>query len=278
MKNISAGGRLHRLFSFLLLAFCVAFGATAFGRGQTGGKPAAQKGALEKGKWRVTASKGVPQTFRVRANEATVTDVANELARLLKVPVSVSPALSKRTVNLDASGLTLEPTLLLLAPKVFADYELGGDMAQPKLLAAYLMAASDEPPAHGETAKAEAEAILIEGDTEEGTEEYEKRKEQHEQYLKVTYDSNHLSVVARKQPLSIVLYKVATELGVPFDLRYESTELVDIDFKKYPLDVAIRNLAPTARLYYRADLQTSAIQPLRVALVAPASVRAESKP
>jgi len=80
-------------------------------------------------------------------------------------------------------------------------------------------------------------------------------------------------VRAHKQPLSVVLFKIANEIGVPFELRYESPEVVDVEFSNYTLEQALRSLSPEVRFYYRLDLQTFQAQPLRMALVAPASLK-----
>lgn len=268
-KKISARRGLIVFFSLALFILSPHAQVGAQEPKQGGTDQPAAKMKLEKGQLRVTASKRTPQTFTVRANEAELSDVTGKLSEILKVPFIISPAQQNRVVTLDSTGLTIEPILRLLSPKVYVDYELGGDMAQPKVLAVYLHGLNEPPPMQSAVVKSNTEAIFIEGDTEEGTEEYEKRKEKEEQYLKVTYSLNQLSVVARKQPLSVVLWKIASELGIPFDLRHESNELIDVDFKNYPLDLAVRNLTPAARLYYRADLQTSEIVPLRMSLVAP---------
>jgi antitoxin component of RelBE/YafQ-DinJ toxin-antitoxin module len=118
--------------------------------------------------------------------------------------------------------------------------------------------------------KGTSEAILIEGDTEEGTGDEEAQKKRDEENpLKVSYARNNLSVRARKQPLTVVLFKIASELGIPFELRYESPEVVDVDFNNYTVEQAIRGLSPAVRLFYRTDLQTYEMQPLRIVLGAP---------
>ncbi|MGH9903415.1 MAG: hypothetical protein ACRD68_16535, partial [Pyrinomonadaceae bacterium] len=71
---------------------------------------------------------------------------------------------------------------------------------------------------------------------------------------------------AKRQPLMVVLYKVANETGIPFDLRHETIEIIDADFKNYTLERAVRALSPVVRLHYRLDLQTSETVPLRLAL------------
>ena len=218
----------------------------------------------------VRMSKSAPHTFTVKAAGAKLSEVAAEISRLAKVPMTLSPLLQKQRVTLDFGGLNLDATLRMLAPQPVVDFESGGDDPQPKPLAIYLQGLNETPPAPGPEMRGNAQAILIEGDTEEGT---EREAKEEEDPLKVTYSNSQLSVRARRQPLSVVLFKIATELGVPFDLRYESPQLIDVEFDAQPLDQAVRSLSPEVRLYYRQDLQTFQIQPLRLALVSPAAAR-----
>ena len=219
--------------------------------------------------WSVRVSKGAPHTFTVKAKEANLPEITSELSRQLKVPVSLSPLMSKQRVSLDFGGLNLEATLRLLAPQVYVDYVAGGDDPEPKPLAIYLQALNERPPATN--IRGTSEAILIEGDTEEGVGSEEQKKKEEEDPLRVTFANNTLSVRARKQPLSVVLYKIATEVGVPFEMRYESSEVVDVEFTNYSVEQAVRSLSPAVRFYYRLDLQTFQVQPLRIALVAPSA-------
>lgn len=227
----------------------------------------------QKGKFSVRATKRTPQTFTVKSNEARVSDVAQEFGRLLKATVTVSPTLEKAPITVEFGGLTLEASLRMLAPRAYVDYELSGGMQQPRVVGISLYAFNETPPERVVGIENNSEAFLVEGHTEEGTEEYEKDQEKEEQVLIVSYQKNLLSVLAKKQPLSIVLFKVAGELGIPLEMRYESSELVDVDFKNYPVDQAIRTLSPTVRFYYRTDLQNYEVQPLRIALVAPAATK-----
>lgn len=237
---------------------------------QTGGTATAAT-AQAKQAWSVKMSKSAPHTFTVKAADAKLSEVAAEVSRLSKVPVTLSPLMGKQRVSLDFGGLNLDATLRMLAPQAVVDYELGGDDPQPRALAAYLQGQNETPPAPGPEMRGNVQAILIEGDTEEGTEREAKKEE--EDPLKVTYSNSQLSVRARRQPLSVVLFKIASELGVPFDLRYETSQLVDVEFNDQPIDQAVRSLSPEVRLYYRQDLQTFRIQPLRLALVSPAAAR-----
>lgn len=273
----------RRLKTFLsisvLLILPSAASANSIGQQKAEGRrtPKAIESKSEKAKIApsVKMSKNAPHTFSVKAKEARVGDIAKEFARLLKVPVSLSPLMSNQRISVEFSGMNLDAALRLIAPHPFVDYVTSGDdAAEPKPLAIYLQALNEPPPPLTATVRNTSEAILIEGDTEDGVgDEESQRKREEADTLIVKYERNLLSVRAQKQPLTIVLYKIASELGVPFELRWESMDLVDVDFSNYPLDQALRRLSPTVRFYYRADLQTFQVQPLRLSLVAPAQMQ-----
>ena len=259
----------------LVAAFAPAsfFAAPQAGAGQ---KPAdaAQSQAKPAAKsWSVRMTRDAPHTFTVKARETPISEVAAEISKLTKVPLMLSPVVAKQKVTLDFGGLNLEATLRMLAPQGYIDYEAGGGGDEPKPLALYLHGHNERPPSTTAVVRGTSEAILIEGDTEEGTDTAEQRKREAEAPLRVTWANNQLSVRARKQPLSVVLFKIANEVGVPFEMRHESAELVDVEFQNYPLDQAFRSLSPGVRFYYRVDLQTFQVQPLRLALLPPAVPR-----
>jgi hypothetical protein len=224
--------------------------------------------------WSVRMSKSAPYTFTVKAKESPLPEIADELAKLTKVPVTLSPVMAKQKVTLDFAGLNLEATLRMLAPQGYVDYVVGGEGGdEPKPLALYLQAVNEKAPATTAAVRGNSEAILIEGDTEEGTDGEAQKKREEEDPLRVTWANNQLSLRARKQPLTVVLFRIASEVGVPFEMRYESAELVDLEFQNYPLDQAFRSLSPGVRFFYRLDLQTFQVQPLRLALLPPAVPR-----
>ncbi len=230
----------------------------------------------EKGKWSVKVSKGTPQTFSVKSKEAKLSEITEELSRILKVPVKLSSIMVKQRVTVDLAGMNIEAVIRMLAPHAYIDYEIGGGQFQPQILAIYLQALNERPPSINETVKGNSEAILIEGDTEEGTGDAETQKKREEAMpLKVSYAKNQISVRANKQPLSVVLSKIASEVGIPFEMRFDDPELIDVEFNNYTLDQAVRSLSPAARYFYRTDLQTYDIQPLRIALLAPATTKSE---
>ena len=213
-------------------------------------------------------SKETPRFFALTAKNAKLTEIAGELARRLDVPVRLSPLMSQQTISeLQFESLNLEATLRMLAPHPYVDYVMGGDATgQPKPLAIYLYAMNEAPPSLNETVKSNQQTLLIEGHTEEGTEEYEKEREKKEEPLRVAFSNNRLSVRAQKQPIGIVLYKVATELGIPFDLESDSMEVVDVEFNGYSVDQAMRSISPAVRFYYRADLLNFENYPIRIVL------------
>lgn len=277
MKSESyVSGSLRLLFSIAVLSVSIVAASAAQkadnAKAQIGNKTKAEK---PKSSLSVKMSSEAPHTFTVKAKDARIGDIGKEFARLLNVPVSLSPVMSNQRISVEFSGMNLDAALRLIAPHPFVDYVLSGeDAANPKPLAIYLQALNEQPPPLNSVVKGSSEAILIEGDTEDGVgdEEAQRRREEAEP-LKVKYERNLLSVRAQKQPLTVVLYKIASELGVPFELRWESMDLVDIDFTNYPLEQAIRGLSPSVRFYYRTDLQSFQVQPLRLSLVAPAQLK-----
>jgi len=104
--------------------------------------------------------------------------------------------------------------------------------------------------------KLEMECTLIEGDTEAAPAIREP--------VWVSYAGNRLSIQAHNQPLSYVLAQVASKVGVPFDLRSDTDEMIDIEFNHYTLEQAMRSLPPSARFYVRNDFRGPEGKPLRI--------------
>jgi hypothetical protein len=273
----AASRRRFKLFPCLFLCAAVSQGALAFqaqGGTQSGTKAAAGKKApADKPKAQpvVKVTQGPPALITVKADGVPMPKVTAELSRALKVPFLTSDLISKQEASkLEFEDLTLEAAVRYLAPQGYIDYELTGDgAAQPKPLAVYLYGYNEAPPPLTATVKGNSEVLMIEGNTEDGVDGQVAAAE--EKPIKVQYEKQLLSVQSKKQPLTAVLYEIASTLGVPFELRYESKELVDTSFANYRLEDAIRRLSPNVRLYYRADLQRSENTPLRLVLVAPAS-------
>ena len=207
----------------------------------------------------------------LKAEKAPLSKIASEMSKKLKIPVMLGKAVQEREVSADFKGLTLEPAMHQLAPAVYIDYEINRSPgAQPQPIGIYLYGYEDPAPPINAVVPSTSEAILIEGNTEDGVEGSQPaEKPEEEPPLKVTYESNALTIKAKKQVLSVVLYKIATELGIPFEMRVDSTEVVDLDINKMPVEDAFVRLSPQVRLYVRADLQRMERRPFRMVLVAP---------
>ena len=243
------------------------------------GSPETEQSPVAKGGFtlRVDDKELIP-TIKLIAKEARVTAVAAKLSSELGVPIKLGPAISKHEITLDLDGLTLEGILRYLAPQPFVDYVAGGnDMGQPKALAIYLYGLNESPSLPNETANNRNQSLFVpgdSGDTEAGTEEYKKREKK--EPLEVAFSDNRLSVRAEKQPLTTVLTRIAIELGIPYDVGSDTTELVSVNFKGYPIDQAMRSLSPSIQFYYRADLTNFENQLTRIVLKSPSKSTSET--
>jgi hypothetical protein len=223
--------------------------------------------------YRLRLSKDTPVTLSLQAKDAQLSEIAAELSKKLKVEVRLSSLMQRQKLTVEFSGLPLEGAARLLAPQAYIDYEVSGDAnAQPRPVGIYLHGMNEPPPDTNAVVQGDSEAILIEGNTEDGVEDNGSAKsKEDEQPLRVRVERNQLSVRARKQPLTAVLYEIASKVDIPFEMKYESTELVDVDFNNYSIDQVVRTLSPNIRLYMRTNLLNYEITPLRLVLVPPAS-------
>ncbi|MCA1613590.1 MAG: hypothetical protein LC800_05415 [Acidobacteria bacterium] len=228
---------------------------------------------------RLRVSKEDPATISLKSKDAQLTEVANELERKIKVPIRLSSLMQRQKLTVDFANLPLEGAVRQLAPQVYIDYEVSGDAAtQQKPVGIYLHGMNEPPPDTSAIVQGNSEAILIEGNTEDGVEEEGGAKSREEEVpLRVKVERSQLSVRARKQPLTAVLYEIASKVDIPFEMKYESTELVDVDFNNYSIDQVVRTLSPNIRLYMRTNLLNYEITPLRLVLVPPASTQQTTK-
>src|SRR5688500_20386267 len=91
-----------------------------------------------------------------------------------------------------------------------------------------------------------SESILTEGPTEE-----ESPQVNEDEPTKIVYEPNSLTVSAKRQPLSVILYRIAHEMRIPFELKWDTNELVDVNIDKLPLEEAMPRLSPNVRLFVR---------------------------
>ena len=201
----------------------------------------------------------------LKAKEIKLKEIAAELSKKLKIPVAVSSIMEKHVVTTNYSDLVLEPAMQMLAPQVYIDYEVDTTPGvQPRPLAIYLQGYNERPPSETAVVRGNSDVMVIEGNTEDEPESTEA-----EQELKVTYTKGELSVTARKQPLVVVLYGIANELGIPLEVKNEVTDLVTTNITKTSVESALQQLGPNIRLYLRANLMLQERRPLRLVLVGP---------
>jgi hypothetical protein len=275
--NLFSGFRLRIQRSvcsaMLLSLFSFSMVCTAQDGKEPQGKPTTKAGAEpEKKPSIIKVSKDLPRGITVKVEDVALTEVASGISSRLKIPVNLSELMRKQTVSLDFEGLTLEPAMRLLAPQVFVDYEYSGDASvQPKALAVYLYGYNETPPALTATVKGNSETLMIEGNTEDSTDAPSPAAgDKNEKPLEIKFEKQMVSLKSKSQPLTVVLAELASSLGIPFELRYESREVVNTSFNSYRIEDAIRRLSPNVRLYLRSDLQRAENIPLRLVLVAPA--------
>jgi hypothetical protein len=227
--------------------------------------------------WSLKVTRKAPASITLSAKNGSLSEIAAEISKRLKAPVILTPLMQKQRLTQEIEALPLEGALRLLAPQVFIDYELSGDaVAMPKIVGIYLQGMNEQPPAESAVVKGNSETLLIEGNTEEGINDAND-KDQDKQPLRVTVEKNQISVRARKQLLTVVLHEIARKVDIPFEMKYESNELVDVDFNNFTMEQAVRTLSPNIRLYQRTNLNNYEVRPLRLVLVSPANNQQSTK-
>jgi hypothetical protein len=223
-----------------------------------------------KGKFTLKVASGPVRVVDLKANEALAAEIAAKLSKEFDIPVLLSPVMQKARVSIEFEGMPLEGAVRMLAPQPYADYEISGDgSTMAKIVALYLYAINEPPPSESAVVRGDSEAILISGNTEEGTET--EAKSEQETSLSVKFERNQFTVHAKKQPLTAVLYEIANKVDIPFEMKYDSSEVVNVDLNNATMEQVVRTLSPNIRFYQRTDLQTYETKPLRLVLAQPTS-------
>ena len=249
----------------------LAFGVHAFAQEPAAKKP--EQKPEKKPAYVLTVRTQPILNLSLKAEKASMTEVAHALSEKLKVPVFLGPQRQKDLISIEFSELTLEPALQLMSPTVYVDYELDtGSPNPPKALGIFFFDENQGEPPVTAVVSGSNQTMLIEGNTEDGVEPTtdEEKKKLEEQPLRVQYENYLLTVKAKQQPLPLVLVKIGEELGIPVDVQNERLDPIDVDFKKLPVDDAMRQLSPHIKLYYRADLTRAEKRALRLVLAEPA--------
>ncbi len=83
----------------------------------------------------------------LRANEASVAEIAAKLSKEFDIPVLLSPVMQKARVTIEFEGMPLEGAVRMIAPQPYADYEISGDgSTMAKMVALYLHALNEPAP------------------------------------------------------------------------------------------------------------------------------------
>ncbi len=202
----------------------------------------------------------------LKAKDTPVKEIAAELSKRLHIPVTATPIVQAHKVTVDFSDLVLEPAMQQLAPQVFIDYEIDTTLGKtPRPLGIFLQGYNESPPADNAVVHGDSDVMVIEGDTEDTGEA--KDKDEKEQELKVKLEKGELTILAKKQPLVVVLYAVANELGVPLQVQNEVVDPISVNIQKASVESALQQLGQNIRLFLRVDLLTQERRPLRLLLV-----------
>ncbi len=230
----------------------------------------------EKKPYTLVVKLDAPTTVSIKGKDINLTELAADLATHLKAPVKLSKILEGQKVTVNASDLTLEATLQMLAPQVFIDYRVAENQQTP--VAIYLSGYNEAQPSLTAVVKGGSEAMLFEGDTEDGVDQLSEagKKRLEESPLRVSLAGEKLTIRARKQPLMLVVLRVGSELGIPVELRDEPAELVTTDIVSVPVEEAIQHLSAKIALYVRADLRRAERRLLRLVLMAQAEQTQQS--
>lgn len=271
-KSLVSTGRHLLRFSLFIAAF-IWFQATIVAQDMSAKPAPASETKAEQ-----PAKPKVPFTLRItndqiigislNAKEVSLKAIAGELSKQLKIPVLLTPIVEKHVVTVNFSDLVIEPAMQMLAPQVYIDYEIDTTPGkQPRPIAIYLQGYNERAPADNAVVKSNSDVMVIEGDTEEGLES--KKEEDEEEELVITFEKGQLSVKSKKQPLVVVLYGIANQLGIPLEVKNEVMDPVTVNISKATVESAIQELGPNIRLYLRADLMVGDRRPLRLVLVGP---------
>lgn len=217
--------------------------------------------------WKLEITDSQPVLVSLRAEQASVSEIAAALGRKLGATVTVSPALRDHPVTCEVVGLTPEQVFRLLAPQTVIDYSIGGEAAaHRKYLAIHLQSFNETPPEP--TLHASASAASAEGGFDDDTDAATEKEESADAPLRVAYKNERLSVRARRQSLSAVLGAIATRTKVICELQGSADEEVDLNFNDYALEDAAGALSHRVRFYLRTNLHTMETRLWRIVLAA----------
>jgi hypothetical protein len=177
------------------------------------------------------------------AGKAPLSLVARRISETLKVPVQVSPDLSKTVVSFGAlKQASLTELLLQVTPAAYLDTRESWG-ADPELVSIVLggalsaLSADDEPAPAGMLVEGHTDEELV-GETDTQPDSPEKRpspsptptptpEDPEGPFLRVWKEAGgRISVRAREQSLGTVLFQIAQTYGVRFDMRVSEAAII----------------------------------------------------
>jgi hypothetical protein len=245
-----------RTFIFVTLLATTLSASAATGQGVQA--PAQRNKQPTKPAFKLKITRDQALGISLRAKNAKLSEIAAELARELKIPVALSPVMSKQSTSTEFVDLLLEPAMQLLAPVVYIDYQLdSAPGSQPQPLGIYLYAYNEQPPPTTAVVP-KAQMVVIEGNTEEEAED---------DPIQVTYKNGKLTVKAKDRPLIDILSSISSETNIALEADPEVTDTVSVNLQDVAIDDAIVRISPHLRLYFRLDLFRNEKTPLLIVLV-----------
>ncbi len=220
--------------------------------------------------WQLRISKDGFTLIQLAAKDAPLTEVAKDLSQQLGVPVRLSSLMEKQRVNAELEDASVETAMRSLAPQVYLDEIVNlQDASQREVLAVYLNGVNEASPARLASLKEQSETMLFVGNIDE---EGKPAASPEENPLQVTSNRQLLTVRARRQPVAVVLYEIAQQLGLSFELRDPDNQgghqLVDLDLQDQRLEDVLRQLPVPVQLMRRMNLSQGESEPLRIILLA----------
>ena len=204
-----------------------------------------------------------PMTMTLKADSARLSEVAADLGTRLRAKVVLGPGVQNDRITVDVPETVLEQALRMLAPRVFIDYEIRQD-ASPVALGIYLLGAGDPTPPSDAVVRGTSMGLLIEGNTEDVP------KAPEEDPLLVTFNRGALSVVIKKQPLSLVARAIGEVLGIPVELKYDASEIITANLTNGLPEETVSSLSPNVHIFVRVDVNLGDRKPLKLVVERPA--------
>src|SRR5262245_31154523 len=133
------------------------------------GAQTGERGAPQRHNWTLDVQQGDTIKLTLRATDVPLSEIAHDLARRLKLPITVEPELRQSPVTAQFERRDLNEALPLLVSlgRVCVDYEMARADSPGKPVAVFFQSeTSDAPPLP--VAKSQSEVHVIAGNTEDG--------------------------------------------------------------------------------------------------------------